>query len=387
MRSTFAKSVRAVCACLVLAASVPAARAQEAGGAPAFEARNTVGIESEQYLFEELGRAYPQGALSFSCVRSQIAGEVLYDIAAHRNHASQGPSESLGRVTAHYTVATPNYARAGMASCESAFDLTAGRSCAVVAGRFAGENGPIPVVMIVMTTIPAAASGYLPLSIVSIMSTSQTLGQAAADAITLAQKLESDAAIEWTHANLPATALDPFNPDNQPVPPVVPRPPQEFRIQWLYPAGHQPPPLVLSCWQGFNHPNNVFGDPAKALMVLANPAYSAGVVIRCTACEPPRSNLCVTGDPAWSVRLVENKVARVGNFYFKAAIDSTHPSHESYDPPGPVGDVWHIDVMWSIEYREAFPIKAPFWDPGPMPPTVHWTKIYKCSNTVACLPN
>ncbi|MBL8757232.1 MAG: hypothetical protein JNK35_02240, partial [Phycisphaerae bacterium] len=282
---------------------------------------------------------------------------------------------------------TPNYARAGMASCESAFDLTAGRSCAVVAGRFAGENGPIPVVMIVMTTIPTAASGYLPLSIVSIMSTSQTLGQAAADAITLAQKLESDAAIEWTHANLPATALDPFNPDNQPVPPIVPRPPQEFRIRWLYPAGHQPPATLIGCGQGFNHPNTIWGSPTVAHLVQTSWDLFAGVEIRCLSCQGARPTLCLTGDPRWHVKLIREGTSRVGSRYFDIQIDVSMPSHEPYDPPGPIGDIWQMDVLWSVSYREAYPIKIPIWDPGQLPPNVFWTRTYQCTNTVACSPN
>ncbi len=376
-----------VCALFGTVALASTAAAQESDGGPLFVPRNTIGIESEQYLFEEVGRAYPNGQLSFSASRSVIAGEVHYDLFFHPNHASQGPSQPLGRVTAVHTVAVPNYAMAGMASNASAFDLTASRTAAVVAGRFTGESGTIPVVIIVVTTNPTGGSGMLPLTIASIMSTTETPILASVDAVTMAQQLEADAAIEWTRANLPATALATFNPGNQPTPPAVPRPPAEHRIVWLYPAGHQPPPLMQSCGQSFNHPNNLWGDPTQAQVVQANPDFTAGVVIRCTACEPPRSNLCTTGDPGWSVRLNRNGVARVGSYYFEAAIDSTHPSHEPNDPPGPIGDIWHIDVMWSVEYREAFALKAPIWDPGALPPTFHWTRVYKCSNTVTCSPN
>lgn len=366
--------------------------AQNNTGAPVFECRNTTGIESEEYLFELLGRATPTGGCSFSFARTISGGIAYYQVFQHANMHSQGPATALCTVTADWTIPMPNYARVSSAA-SSMFGSIGARSAALVAARLNADDGIAYVVLQVQSTIPNGVGGsYLQLDSACVMATSKTQEQAITQARSLAVQLEADAAAEWVANGFPVEMLDPQPPalgsppaPNQPNPAPLPRPASPYRILWVYPAPvGEDQQRTAKCGSGANFSNSLWGNPSRILEDAAGGSFRVDLTIRCLACEPPRPNLCLTGDPRWFVRLIKKGTSRVGNYFFDAKIDLQSEYHEVNEPEGPPGDVWGIDVLWSIEYKEAFPLRLEFWDPGQLPPNYWWTRVYKCSASVCC---
>ncbi len=378
--------VTVLVACLVISAMSAVVSAQKGMGGPT--SRNTTGIESERYLYEVKGLAYPSGPLTYSCARSMAGGVATYQVAAHRNHDADGPCISLFTLTADYTAETPRWSQVSMSMAgRNIAPLVSSRSSAIVAGRMTGEDGTVFVVMEVFSSFPYEGNGWLPKHQVTVLATTETQATAAQLAQSKAAEREAEATAFWVAKEFPIAELPNANITNQPVPATVNRAAQRVIGRNFEMV---PRPVIDDCAPRYGRfPSNpgVIGDPGP---VDWNPSaassdWFAVVDVICEGCRLNR--LCEIG-PMWRVDFEVKGVSRRGNYWFEIKLEPPHNEwHVDGVPYGSlVGDQWGIIVMWSAQLCESFPLKLPFWDPGQLPPNRYDRQRFRCTTAVSC-PN
>jgi hypothetical protein len=359
-------------------------RAQEGMGGPT--SRNTTGIESERYLYEVKGLAYPSGPLTYSCSRSMAGGVATYQVAAHRNHLADGPLTPLFTLTADYTAETPRWSLVSMSMAGSNIaPLVASRSSAIVAGRMTGEDGTVFVVMEVFSSFPYEGNGWLAKHQANVLATTENQATAVQLAQSKAAEREAEATAFWVANEFAVAELPTANITNQPVPATVERSVQRVIGRNLDMILN---PVIDDCFPRYGRfPSTplVGGDPGPVDW-NPTPAASDWFSVLEIVCEGCRLNkLCQLG-PMWRVSFVVRGVPRRGNYWFEIKLEMPHNEwHLDGAPQGSLlGDEWGIIVMWSAQLCESFPLKLPVWDPGQLPPNRYDQQRFRCMNIVSC---
>jgi hypothetical protein len=349
----------------------------------AVRSRSTEGMEAERHVFELLGRGRPTGTVTYSFVPPSAALPGRYAVSSHNNGHSQGPSAFLAVLDAAAVYDAPRFSEVTIA-VSGMWAQIASRSTSLIAARMETEEGTAFVVVEALSTYPEAESGFLPLHQMNIVATRASLAAAVSHAQQTAVRYQAHALAIWLAQGFPQEELAGVEPPLVPASVTRPKIP-ERRVIWTGSPAGTPGALEQRCAVGATVPFWAWENPYNVVPEAPGAAgWHAIVNVHCRACELQPPLLCVTGDPMWDVNLDVQGVLRRGTYYFEVKIDSQHAWHIPANPAGPAGDTWGMEVYWSAQLKEAFPLKAPFYDAGQLPPNHYWLRRWHCRSVCSC---